>query len=163
MGFEQEYRKHYESIYRYAFRLLVDGDDARDITQEVFLKLFHQLNGNSDLQNMQAWLYRVTTNLSLNLLKSNRTRRKLISEHQTSPPPSNSAEEELLRKERTMQIKTALDSLPTRDRVLLTLYQDKLPYSEMARITGIKKSSIGKLLARAIDKLAKCGQTELMR
>ncbi len=163
MNFERLYREHYESIYRYAFRLLADAEEARDITQEVFVRLFNHLKRNSQPQHASAWLYRVATNQSLNLLKQTRRRRRLLQENPEPPRSTATAEEELVKKERIVQVRIAIDSLPARDRVLLMLYQDKLSYGEMARITGIKKSSIGKMLARAIEKLSKCCQTELIR
>ena len=161
MGFEQHYKEHYERIYKYAFRLLADKDEARDLTQDLFIKLYEQLNSNSGLQNVRAWLYRVATNMSLNILKQTRTRSRLALENMTVPIVA-SADEQLLQKERTMQLRTALDSLPARDRILLMLYQDKLSYGEMARITGVKKNSIGKLLSRAIERLSKSCRTELI-
>jgi RNA polymerase sigma factor (sigma-70 family) len=52
------------------------------------------------------------------------------------------------------QTRDALGQLSERDQTLVLLYQDRLSYAEMAEILGIKPTSIGKLLQRAIERLA---------
>jgi RNA polymerase sigma factor (sigma-70 family) len=52
-------------------------------------------------------------------------------------------------------VRSALGRLPPRDRVLLTFFQDDFTYEEISRQTGIRKSSVGKLLSRAVKRLAR--------
>jgi RNA polymerase sigma factor (sigma-70 family) len=61
----------------------------------------------------------------------------------------------MIKEERIARARQALDALPVRDRILLGLYQDGLSYKEIARSAGIRSSSVGTLLARAIKRLAK--------
>ncbi len=58
----QFYKAYFKGIYRFIFRLSGDADDTRDITQEVFIKLFDYLNRNGEISTPKAWLYRVAVN-----------------------------------------------------------------------------------------------------
>jgi RNA polymerase sigma factor (sigma-70 family) len=64
-------------------------------------------------------------------------------------------ENELLKKEQLAIFYRAYEKLPSKEKVLINLYKNDLSYKEMADMINIKKSSVGKLLSRAIEKLTK--------
>lgn len=59
-----------DKLYRFAFRFLKDEDEARDIVQEVFIKVWNKQDQMDQVENMEAWCMQVTRNLSLDRLKS---------------------------------------------------------------------------------------------
>ncbi|MGP8329720.1 MAG: RNA polymerase sigma factor [Methanosarcinaceae archaeon] len=155
MNFDELYKKHFEPIYKFVFRLIGDGCLAGDLTQETFIKLFHALNSKRGIENPKAWLYRVAGNLCKNSIKQQKLRQKIIQANTHPNEPADDLETELLRKEAQQSLRAALAVLPERDQVLLQLYQEGFSYLEMAEIMKIKKTSIGKILSRAIEKCAR--------
>jgi len=59
-----------DKLYRFAFRFLKDEDEARDIVQEVLIKVWNKREDMNQLENMEAWCMRLTRNMSLDRLKS---------------------------------------------------------------------------------------------
>lgn len=59
-----------DKLYRFALRFLKDEDDARDVVQEVLIKVWNKREGMGQLENMEAWCMRITRNVSLDRLKS---------------------------------------------------------------------------------------------
>jgi RNA polymerase sigma-70 factor (ECF subfamily) len=63
------FEQYHEAIFAYLYRLMNDREWAHDLTQDVFLQLFHHRQSLRSLQNERAWIYRVATNLAFNVLK----------------------------------------------------------------------------------------------
>ena len=125
---------------------------AKDITQETFVKLYYHLDSNLRLDNPKAWLYRVAANMSYNHSKRKKIYNRIIQGHETQNNPINNPENEIYDKEDKQLLRIAIEKLPMRDRTILQLYQDDLSYAEIAQVMGIKVSSVGKILSRAIQK-----------
>src|SRR5258708_29078772 len=77
------YERFRRPIRSYIYRLLRSQEDADDVTQEVFVRVFTAWDGLHDRDNLSAWLYRIATNLSVDLLR----RRKRISCWSLTPSP----------------------------------------------------------------------------
>lgn len=161
MSFDTVYRANYAAIYQYCFRLLGSAEEAKDVTQETFVRLYNSNQSERDIDNVPAWLYRVATNLSTNLVRNRKRRTELLNEHRRDEASPLNAEQELIRKEEVAKIRQKIEQLPMRDQALLNLYQDHRSYSEIAQILGIKKNSVGTLLARAIAKLQLSGASRV--
>jgi RNA polymerase sigma-70 factor (ECF subfamily) len=151
-SFESLYEHFAAAIYRFSYRLLGNSEEARDLTQETFFRLFQAMDGGPPIGNPNSWLYTVAANLCANQLKKRARRRRDI-----GFPDRNGRghEEELVVRQERESIRRCLSQLSKRDQVLLMLYGNDLSYEEMSRATGIKTSSIGKTLARGIEKLAR--------
>lgn len=61
-------------LFRFAFRLLGSSEEAKDVVQEVFIKVWNGREQMTDIQNMEAWCMRITKNLSLDRLRSKQRR-----------------------------------------------------------------------------------------
>jgi RNA polymerase sigma factor (sigma-70 family) len=61
-------------LFRFAFRLLGSSEEAKDVVQEVFIKVWNGRDQMSDIQNMEAWCMRITKNLSLDRLRMKQRR-----------------------------------------------------------------------------------------
>lgn len=139
-------------------RLVGDGDAVKDLVQEVFVKLHLQLQAGETVEFPKTWLYRVATHGALNHLS--RTKKHLAIEEAVHVTGKDGADELLERSDRKKQIERVLLKLEERDRLLLVLYADGLSYKEIAEISTIGLSSVGKLLSRAIQKFKKCAEDE---
>ena len=71
-SFEELVEKYYKVIYRLAYRIIRDSDDAEEITQIVFVKAYENLRSYNSKFKFFSWLYRITVNESLNLSKKNK-------------------------------------------------------------------------------------------
>ena len=68
-SFEIIVEKYYKTVFRLAFRILHNNDDAEEITQRVFIKAFENLNKYNPKFKFFSWLYRIAINETLNLTK----------------------------------------------------------------------------------------------
>jgi len=142
-------------VFRFGFRLLGDTEQAMDLSQEVFLKLYAALNGGPEILEIKSWLFRTAANLSYDWLRRKRRYSTLLrSDFDVRDAPEN-VEGEFIRSEDRKAVKASLDRLAPRDRILLTLYAEGLPYREIARTMALRESSVGKLIARAVQSLSR--------
>lgn len=154
MDFEKIYHKNFNQIYGFCYRILGDTESAKDITQETFFKLFDKMQTNGKLENYSAWLYRVAINTCKDYLRKKKNYQRVFKSLQYEHHCENNLDEEYIRGEKIAKIRSALSKLPTRDQMLIQLNQDGLSYAEIASALQIKKTSVGKLLSRAIQKCA---------
>jgi RNA polymerase sigma factor (sigma-70 family) len=141
--------KYGTSLYRFSRSMLDAADEAEDVVQEVFLRLLQHLQAGGDRTNLRAWLFEVAANCSRDRLRRRRRwlpwRAEL--DRRPAPPESESRDLRLAR--------AALRELAPRDRLLLSLRAQGLSYSDIARAAGIEPVSVGRLLARAVDRWKK--------
>jgi RNA polymerase sigma-70 factor, ECF subfamily len=142
------FREHGAAVYRFALVLLRRHEDAEDVVQETFVKLLHHLTGSGKTDHLRGWLFTVAAHAARD--RQRRRRRWLPwgpSYEQTTDPPALPDEDGRLRAARR-----AIHRLPARDRLLLALRANGLSYREIAAAAGIKPASVGRLLARAVDR-----------
>ena len=159
-AFEILVNRHQTSILNLIYRYIGDRTQAKDLAQEVFIRVWKSAKTYKPEAKFTTWLYRITANLCFNELKSLQ-RKKWFSfnpsdekgEHsfeETFADGAPSAEDLLLEKERSRQISDALRSLPDNQRMALVLKRyDDLSYQEIAQIIGCSVSAVESLLVRA--------------
>ena len=161
-AFEILVRRHQTSLLNLIFRYVGDKTKARDLAQEVFLRVWQAAKRYEPKAKFTTWIYRITANLCLNELKSSGKEKLLFSESHIEEDTivneesnaSPSAEGILLAEERSRRISEALQSLPKNQRMALILKKyDDLPYREIARILDCSTSAVESLLARAKENL----------
>ncbi len=149
------YRKYYEAIYRFCFRMLGNHENAMDITQETFIKLYERIKGHvSEIENTRAWLYKVAGNLCLNALNTKSHQSEIRNRIENQSIDHSTPEKILLEIEKTRMLKNVLAQLTPKNQLLIFMYQDGLSYKEMSAGTGIKLNSLGKTLWRIIDQIS---------
>jgi RNA polymerase sigma-70 factor (ECF subfamily) len=159
-AFEILVNRHQTSVLNLIYRFIGDRTQARDLAQEVFLRIWQSAKGYEPKAKFTTWMYRIATNLCLNELKSAR-RKKWVSffgsregagdsMEESLSDDAPSAEDLLLTRERNHHITDALQSLPPNQRMALVLKRyDELSYQEIARIMGCSVSAVESLLVRA--------------
>ena len=138
--------KYQKKIYWLARKMVLDHDDADDITQEVFIKLFNSINKYRGESKFYTYLYKIAMNLSLNHLSKNKRNysRKvdLNSEAYRISSKEKSSEEFLDEKERKKILEEAINILPEQQRAVFNLrFYDNLSFDEIGNI--LKKSTGG--------------------
>ncbi len=138
------YREHGKHLFGYAFGLLGRRADAEDVVQDAFLRLSEHVAAGGPDSNLRAWLFRVTTNLCRDILRSRRRVAGSLPERQTS-------DGDVLR---ALAIRRVLAGLEIRDRTLVALRGLGLSYAEISVAAGVNPASVGKLLARALERFS---------
>lgn len=161
-SFETLFYRHYDRVYGLLFRLMGNRDEAEDLTQEVFMKLynyafgkrlFRQRRADGEEHSLTAWLYRVATNSGYNAIRGRRRRQSrdsvLLPESEIAPTPTT--EQEVEHRYQATLVRATLARLPERQVQLLLLRQMEFSYAELAAVCGIAPGSVGTLLARAVE------------
>jgi RNA polymerase sigma-70 factor (ECF subfamily) len=141
--------EHGSSVYRFAVVMLRHHQDAEDVLQETFLKLLSHLRGGGTSVNLRGWLFTVAANAARDRLRRRTRWIPWAPAHDVAVPAAFDAEDEDGRR-RTVRL--ALDALSARDRLLLALRAQGLSYREIAAASGIRETSVGRLLARAVHR-----------
>lgn len=145
--------RYTDTVYRIAFHSTGTREDAEDITQEVFLKLYHQDRSWSSEEEIKAWLIRVTINTGHSLFRNPFVKRRteLPEEAWEKIPGADSQEERLLTHKTVID---AVMALPPQYRIIIYLYYyEEYSVAQISEIMQIKPTTIQTRLARARAKL----------
>ena len=142
--------RHSRAVYRLAHRMTGNPQDAEDVVQETFLKLFRHLDSGGDTRNIRGWLFTVAAHAARDRQRARRRWIPWLPAHEPHVQPASMRDED----GRLKQARAALGRLPERDRRLLLLRAQGLSYREIADAAGIRPGSVGRLLARAVDRWA---------
>jgi RNA polymerase sigma-70 factor, ECF subfamily len=160
-------RNYQDMVFSTAARLTGNAAQAEDISQEVFLKAYHNYGHLSTSPTAGGWLKTVATNLSLNHLSRYRNRWRFFSEFKRDDAGESDAPEvEFAAPEtffagvdaadRRAFVEQALEQLPEHQRVPLVLYHfEDLPYDEIAKKLGVSLAKVKTDILRARTALAK--------
>ena len=160
MDFDGLFDACYPSLRRYCGRLTGDQDSGDDVAQEAFVRLLERKpQGTQD--GLRSWLFTVATHLVRDRVRVSENRRRLLDQHPVGPSAPPNPEEEISRQERVESVRRALEELGSRDRSLLLMREEGLSYRELADALGVSPASVGTLLARARERLAKALNQEM--
>jgi RNA polymerase sigma-70 factor (ECF subfamily) len=134
-------------IYNYVARMVGDSEDAKDITQEVFLKAFRQIPCNGNGLAIKPWLYKVATTTCLDHLRARKRRAETTPMPHDDVPAHGDAYEHV---ETNHLVERTLARLSERHRLVLVLKDlHGLRHDEIAVILGISRGATETLLFRA--------------
>jgi RNA polymerase sigma-70 factor (ECF subfamily) len=151
----------------YALALsLVRGSDADDVAQDAYLRAFRNLDLLADPAKFGVWLRRITFGVAIDHVRADRARPGsviTVGEREDAgdplvevPDPTPSPLDRVEQGEVVGRVLAALERMPARYRVPLTLYHiDGLTHAKVARALGVPESTVRSLVARARQKLAR--------
>jgi RNA polymerase sigma factor (sigma-70 family) len=142
------FEQHGAAVYRFATLLLRHHQDAEDVLQETFLKLLRHLDAGGNVSNIRGWLFTVAAHASRDRQRAASRWISWAPWHDRAVPPPPLPDED----GRLRLVREALHRLPPRDRLLLALRAQELSYRDIAAAAGIRPSSVGRLLARAVGR-----------
>ncbi len=142
-----------EKIYRLMLRMTRNADDAFDLTQDAYVRVFTQIEQFDGRSSVATWIYRIAVNQALQFLRRARTgREKLDAVRQTA-----SASIDDQRHVTQIDVRGALATLdPDEQAVLLLRYHEGHSYQEIAEVLGCAEGTVGSRLNRARQKLKDC-------
>jgi RNA polymerase sigma-70 factor, ECF subfamily len=156
--------EHQRMVYQLSLNLLGDHNEALDLSQEVFLRVFRTIHTFRGASQLRTWIYRIVVNQARNRQRWWRRRHKSqqvslddhIRDHGELPDSGNggSPDRVLGQKQLAERIRVALDHLPFDQRTALVLREiDGLSYEEIGYSLGIAVGTVKSRLARAREAL----------
>ena len=138
-------------VYNIALRITNDGDAANDCAQEAFIRAFRALHQYDPNLPFGPWLYRITTNASLNYVQRWHAHETPVEDFpDPAEPDAAGPESSALRREELDEVLAAMAELPAHYRAALTLrHMQQLSYQEVADALGIPLGTVKTHLHRA--------------
>jgi len=166
-AFQKLYERHHSLVFNTCCRLLGDIQQAEDISQEVFLRIYRSASSFRQTSKVSTWIYRIAVNLSLNIIRRNKKFRwwkslgSFLEEEQgkgkllfVSYP--DEPEKAWQKREAEAVLKRAVDSLPEKQRVAFVLHKyEALSSQEISEILGISSNAVEVRIHRAKRNLQK--------
>lgn len=146
-----------ERLYWHIRRMVISHDDADDVLQNTFIKVFNNLGDFKGESKLYTWLYRIATNESLTFLKK-KARRLHINDEQLQQNLTANLRSDPYFDGDALQIKlrNAINGLPPRQKqVFLLKYYDEMPYSEISAILETSEGSLKASYHHAVKKITK--------
>ncbi len=137
-------REHADRVYRLAYRLSGDAQDAEDLTQETFIRVFRSLSSYQP-GTFEGWLHRITTNLFLDMVRRrSRIRMEALPEDYDRVPAEGPGPEQVFHDARLdPDLQSALDSLAPEFRAAVVLCDiEGLSYEEIGATLGVKLGTV---------------------
>ena len=134
---------------------MIAHEDADDVTQEAFIKIYKALDSFREDSQLFTWIYRIATNEALNHLKKQKRRTALSLDDVTLELEDHLTSGELLSgDEIQMKLQKALLNLPEKQRLVFNMkYFDDLKYDEIAKITGTSTGALKASFHIAVKKI----------
>src|SRR5205085_3058278 len=136
-GYNEIVRKYQQQVYWVIRKMVNSHDDADDITQEVFIKIYTALNDFREDSNLFTWLYRIATNYAINHIRKVKVKNTVSVELVTEQIESKdkSTDDRMDEERRRMILEKAIETLPPQQRAVFNLrYYEELPYEEISKI-----------------------------
>jgi RNA polymerase sigma factor (sigma-70 family) len=159
LSFDEAFTLHHRAVFRTARAVVRDAALAEDVTQEVFLRLYRNLNSTPGEELLRAWLLRVTLNVARNTLRGQT--RSMVRDHEYQRSNADSGwlveapEDDYERRMAIEEARRALDKIKEPMRSCLLLKQQGLSYREIATSLSIKETNVGSLVARGRKEFAR--------
>jgi RNA polymerase sigma-70 factor (ECF subfamily) len=161
-AFQSLVEQHSRDVFRLAFRITRNEMDAEDAVQETFLKAYQKLGGFDGRSSFGTWLYRITANTSIDVLRRRRREegRSDSLDDEAAAPSRRLATENpspdrlLFSTEVQSRLRIALDELTEMERAAFAMrHFENFPLAEISQILGLKESATKQAVFRAVKKV----------
>jgi RNA polymerase sigma-70 factor, ECF subfamily len=160
-AFAELVERHQRRAFAIAFGLVRDEEDASEIVQEAFLRVYRGLDGFNGAASFFTWLYRIVKNLSIDLMRRPSWQRELADDLAGEQADAlflarlgGNPEDTLRRRELASAVGEAIEALPSYHRAVIVMREvEGMSYEEMAVAAGVSKGTIMSRLFHARKKL----------
>ncbi|BAO76702.1 RNA polymerase sigma factor [Winogradskyella sp. PG-2] len=150
--------RYKDLVYTLAIRMLKHKEEAEEVAQDTFIKVFKSLNKFKGDSKFSTWIYRVAYNTCLDNIKKNKKHLNnvAIDEYTFNKLDTiDNALDNIIKEEKSILIKNCIDKLPEDSSALLTLfYYEELSLDEISKIINVEANTVKVKLFRARKKLA---------
>ena len=145
-----------DKLLRYAFSYIKDKEEAEDIVQEVFIRLWQKRKSLDKIKNIEAWSMTITRNLTIDKLKANRLEFKDLHNVEDRAQEKSNPEELVEQSESLAGIRNIIDSLSEKQKQVILLRDiEGHTYQEIGDIIGIDQNLVKVTLFRARENVRK--------
>lgn len=144
-AFEQLVRRKTSKVYALCYRIIGNAEDAKDISQLVFIKLWENLEKYDPQYAFDTWLYRMVTNVAIDFLRNKQSRENAVNSNLRLVKTSTEAEQGVVvqRKEVENVFHEVSSVLSPKQKTIFVMREmDDLPSAEIARILGCRESTV---------------------
>jgi RNA polymerase sigma factor (sigma-70 family) len=148
-------KKYQERLYWHIRRMVVDHEDANDVLQNVFIRVWNALGNFKEESQLYTWLYRIATNESLTFLESQKKRASVsLSDVESGLENKLKSEQGFDANKLEWKLQLAIQQLPEKQRVVFSLrYYDEMPYEEMSRVLETSEGALKASYHHAVKKI----------
>lgn len=143
-AFEGIIKKYQEKLYWHIRRLVIDHEDANDVLQNIFIKVWKGLEGFREESQLYTWLYRIATNESLTFLNSKKKVSSIsLDDEDYSPAYKLKSDPHFDANKLEWKLQMAIQSLPEKQRLVFSLrYYDEMPYVKMSKVLETSEGAL---------------------
>src|SRR3954467_13454893 len=137
-------KKYQERLYWHVRRMVVTHDDANDVLQNVFIRVWNGLENFKEESQLYTWLYRIATNESLTFLEQQKKRSSVsLNDVETGLSNKIIADKNFDANRLEWKLQLAIQQLPEKQRAVFNLrYYDEMPYEEMSRVLETSEGAL---------------------
>lgn len=148
-------RKYQERLYWHIRRLVVQHEDANDVLQNVFIKVWKSLENFREDSQLFTWLYRIATNECLTALEQRKKRNTAsLDDTENELASAVKADPHFDANRLEWKLQLAIQALPEKQRIVFTLrYYDEMPYQQMSEMLNTSEGALKASYHHAVKKI----------
>jgi RNA polymerase sigma-70 factor (ECF subfamily) len=156
-AFRRIMEKYQRRIYFHIRRLVINHDDADDVTQNTFIKIYHGLENFRGESQLFTWMYKIATHEALSFLIANKKRKSISIDDSEISLPQHSFNDPLLTGDHIQRkLLKAIDTLPDKQKLVFNMrYFDNMKYEDMSAILGTSVGALKASFFHAVNKIEK--------
>ena len=144
-AFETLVRRKTSKVYALCYRIIGNSEDAKDISQLVFIKLWENLGKYDPQYAFDTWLYRMVTNVAIDFMRNKQSRDNAVNSNLRLVKTSADAEQNVVVQRREIEnvFNEVASVLSPKQKTIFVMNQmEDLPSAEIARILGCRESTV---------------------
>lgn len=154
-AYTQIIKKYQEKLYWHIRRMVVDHEDANDVLQNMFIKVWRSLHNFREDSQLYTWLYRIATNESLSFLEQHKRKSAAsLSDDESYLSNKLVADKDFDEKKLEWKLQKAIQLLPEKQKAVFNLrYFEEMPYEEMSRVLETSEGALKASYHHAVKKI----------
>jgi RNA polymerase sigma-70 factor (ECF subfamily) len=154
-AFTRIIKKYQEKLYWHIRRMVVEHEDANDVLQNMFIKVWKSLENFREDSQLYTWLYRIATNECLTFLQLQKKRSSIsLSDDDNTLSNKIKADDHFDASKLEWKLQLAIQKLPEKQRAVFNLrYYDEMPYEEMSRVLETSEGALKASYHHAVKKI----------
>lgn len=155
-AYERLLRRYLRVIYNFVFRLTHNQEEASDLTQEVFIKVWQNLGKFNQEKNFQTWIFTIARNVVIDHWRKLGRREIPLTNGEKIPDARLLPEEKLWAAENRFELNTALQKLPDEHREIVTRHSfDEQTFAEISQLMNKPLNTVKSIYRRALHQMRK--------
>ena len=152
--FKQRFMPHYRLLYRVAYHLTANAQDAEDLLQDLYLKLWQKRDSLTDEAMKESYLVAMMRNLYLDQHRLKHIDTSAELKEESSPPDERSLDHQIDSQDELQQMEGLISELPDRDAKIIQMHLvEERSYEEIEHDTGLSQGNIRIIVMRTKKKL----------